>query len=123
MKRLTLLAAGAVAMATIAASASADLVKYTVVDDRAIPESLTGKPGDPVNGKKVFVNRKLGNCLACHQVSELSDQPFHGEIGPPLDGVANRYSEGELRLRVVNPKIIYDGTIMPAFYQIGRAHV
>lgn len=117
MKRLTLLVAGAVAIATTAGAASADLVKYTVVDDRAIPQSLTGKPGDAENGKKVFVNRKLGNCLACHTLSSLSEQPFHGELAPPLDGVADRYSEGELRLRVVDPKVVFDGTIMPAFYR------
>lgn len=118
MKRLTLLAAGAVAMATLAGAASAELVKYTVVDGFSIPESLTGKPGDPKNGEKVFVNRKLGNCLACHTLSKLSEQPFHGEIAPPLDGVADRYTEGELRLRVVDSKVINEATIMPAFYRV-----
>jgi L-cysteine S-thiosulfotransferase len=117
MKRLTLLAAGAVAMATLAGAASADLVKYTVVDGSSIPDSLTGKTGDPKAGEKVFVNRKQGNCLACHTLSKLSEQPFHGEIAPPLDGVADRYTEGELRLRVVNPKVVNEATIMPAFYR------
>lgn len=122
MKKLSVLAAAAVAMTMSVGAASADMVKYTVVDGSAIPASLTGKAGDAANGKKVFVNRKLGNCLACHAVSSLSDQPFHGDIGPSLDGVAERYTEGEMRLRIVNPKVIYDGTIMPAFYRVDGMH-
>lgn len=105
---------GAVSLA--AGSVLADTANYKV-EDEAINASLTGKPGDPVNGKKVFLNRKKGNCLACHVVSSLADQPFHGEVGPPLDGTASRWSEGELRLRIVNPKIINEDTIMPAFYR------
>ncbi len=50
-------------------------------------------------------------------VSSLKDQPFHGKIGPPLDGTAGRWSEGELRLRIVNPKLVNEKTIMPAFYR------
>ncbi|NIO38863.1 MAG: sulfur oxidation c-type cytochrome SoxX [Burkholderiales bacterium] len=65
----------------------------------------------------VFLNRKKGNCLACHVVSSLSDEPFHGEVGPPLDGVADRMSAGEMRLRVVDPKVVNEDTIMPAFYR------
>ncbi|MGB0671100.1 MAG: sulfur oxidation c-type cytochrome SoxX [Rhodospirillales bacterium] len=94
------------------------LVAYKVTDDTAIKKSLTGNKGDAEKGKAVFVNRKQGNCLACHALTELSDQPFHGEVAPSLDGVAGRYSEGELRLRVVNPKVINADTMMPAFYRV-----
>jgi len=90
--------------------------KYTIEND-AINASLTGKPGDAAKGRKLAVGRKKGNCLACHVISDLKDQPFHGNVGPSLDGVAGRYSEGELRLRIVNPKIFHSGTIMPAFYK------
>ncbi len=39
-------------------SASADeMIKVTVVDETSIPESLTGAPGDPVEGRKVAINR------------------------------------------------------------------
>ena len=102
---LRLHAIGSLALASalaLAVSATAGTVEYKV-EDEAINASLTGKPGDPVNGKKVFLNRKKGNCLACHVVSSLADQPFHGEVGPPLDGTASRWSEGEIRLRIVNP--------------------
>ncbi|WNJ98904.1 sulfur oxidation c-type cytochrome SoxX [Thalassospiraceae bacterium LMO-JJ14] len=100
---------------------AADLVKYEVVDN-SVNKSLTGKAGDPQKGVKTFTNRKLGNCLACHQVTALSAQPFHGEIGPSLDGVAGRYSEGQLRMQVINAKVINPDTIMPAFYRVNGFH-
>ena len=87
------------------------------IEDGAFAKSLTGKAGDPAAGKKWFVGRKLGNCLACHVNKDTSDQQFHGEVGPPLDGTASRWSEGEIRLRIVNPKLVNEDTIMPAFYR------
>ena len=85
--------------------------------DGAVGTSLTGVPGDPVKGKEWFVGRKLGNCLACHQNSDAKNESFHGEVGPILDGVASRWTEAELRGIVVNSKMMFDGTIMPAFYK------
>jgi len=97
--------------------ASADTMKkVTIVDESSIPESLTGTPGDPVEGRKVAINRKLGNCLACHSMP-IPEQAFHGEVGPTLAGVASRLEEGEIRLQVVNPKVVNPATIMPAFYR------
>ena len=81
-----------------------------------ISGSLTGVAGDPVAGKKVSTNRKLGNCLACHVNDDASAQSFHGEVGPELNGAGSRWSEEELRGIVVNSKNTFEGTIMPAFY-------
>jgi sulfur-oxidizing protein SoxA len=85
--------------------------------------STSGPPTDgprgPENGRAVMIDRTLGNCLACHQIPGLEDEPFHGSIGPSLAGVANRYSEVDLRLRVVDPTLQNSSTIMPAFYRIG----
>ena len=88
-----------------------------VFEDGAVMASLTGVPGDAANGRKIFMNRKLGNCLACHANTEMSEQSFHGEVGPALDGVAGRWSEVELRGMLVNSKMMFEGTIMPAFYK------
>ena len=87
------------------------------VVDYAIPKSLTGAPGNADAGKKVFLTRTLGNCLACHQVSALKSEEFHGEFGPSLDGVASRYNTAQLRLIVADPKRIFTDTVMPAFYK------
>ncbi len=95
-------------------------VSYKVVDD-GIAKSLTGKPGNAANGRKVAINRKQGNCLACHKMP-IPEQQFHGEIAPDLEGVADRLTEAEMRLRVVDPKVINDDTIMPAFYRSDGLH-
>ncbi len=116
------IAVGAFVLATVAASATLTGAAEYKVEDEAIKASLTGQAGDPANGKKVFLNRKKGNCLACHVVSSLKDQPFHGQVGPPLDGTASRWSEGELRLRIVNAKALNEDTIMPAFYRKDGFH-
>lgn len=92
-------------------------VTFTVVDERAISTPLTGTPGDPVNGAKVAASRSLGNCLACHAVSKLSEEPFQGNVGPSLDGVADRYTPEELRLQIVNSKVLNPDSVMPAFFR------
>lgn len=91
-------------------------VKYD--DYGAVAESLSGTPGDAANGAKLMVNRGKGNCVACHAVTVLSDAPFHGEVGPSLDGVADRWTEAELRGIVANAKMAFDGTVMPSFYKV-----
>jgi sulfur-oxidizing protein SoxX len=112
--------AGAFAMTATAALASGAVAPNDVmIEDGTIEASLTGSAGDPAAGRKVFADRKLGNCLACHAVSDQSEQLFHGEVGPPLDGVGDRWSAAELRAIVVNSKAIFsDATIMPGFYSL-----
>jgi len=82
----------------------------------AVEAPLTGVRGDPKAGRAVFANRKQGNCLACHVNGDLAELGFHGEVGPALDGVARRWSQAELRGIVTNSKMMFEGTIMPAFY-------
>jgi L-cysteine S-thiosulfotransferase len=85
----------------------------------AIPVPLAGKTGDAKEGEKVVVDRRLGNCLSCHEISALAAEPFHGEIGPSLDGAAGRWTSGALRMIVVNAKQVFgDATAMPAFYRV-----
>ena len=121
--------------ATFAATiAGAEAIKPTqvVFENGAIATSLSGAAGDAENGA-VLMNKGSGNCIACHAVDALSDLPFHGEVGPPLDGVADRWSEAELRGIVADAKMTFDGTVMPSFYKTegftrlgdaytGRAH-
>lgn len=115
IKTLSLVLALAVSSAAGAADVAPNDVKFD--SSMQVQESLTGKAGDPVAGRKVFANRKLGNCLACHALAEQSDQSFHGEVGPRLDGVGGRYPEGLLRTLVVNAKKVFsERTVMPGFY-------
>ena len=99
---------------------AADMVKFKIVDE-TIPASLTGKAGDPVNGKKVVIGRKKGNYLACH-VMPIPEEQFHGLTGPDLNGVGDRMDEAELRMRIVDPKIIDSDTMMPSFYRNADFH-
>lgn len=115
-------AAVGLVMATSAiAGEAAKIVKYDVVDDTSIPKSLTGKPGDAKNGRKISIHRKKGNCLACHKMP-VPEQQFHGNIAPDLKGVAERYTEGELRLRIVDSKVLNEDSFMPAFYRNDGFH-
>ncbi len=82
----------------------------------SIPEPLGGLRGEPQRGKAVVVDRERGNCLACHYMP-IPEEPMHGTVGPPLNGVGARLTEGELRLRVVNEQLVNPDTIMPGFYQ------
>lgn len=118
MQRITLAVLG-IALTTSTLFA-ADLAPDAVIfgEDGQVMASLTGVAGDPVAGKKVTINRKQGNCLACHVNDDASDQFFHGEIGPPLNGAADRWDEAQLRGILVNSKMTFEDTIMPSFYRI-----
>ncbi|WP_370736529.1 sulfur oxidation c-type cytochrome SoxX [Tropicibacter naphthalenivorans] len=83
----------------------------------AIEESLTGMAGDAENGAKIMASKSKGNCIACHEVTALQDAPFHGEVGPMLDGVGGYRSAAELRGIVANAKMTFEGSVMPAFYK------
>lgn len=118
MMQRSLLVCATLALAT--ANASAEAVKPTAVahdEGGAISQSLTGVPGDPDAGREVIADRGLGNCVACHAATALEDIPFHGEVAPMLDGAGDRWSEAGLRGLLVNAKMTFDGTMMPAFYK------
>ena len=116
MKR-SLLAILVLAAVTSAASAGDIAPTAVVFTDGSVETSLTGVPGDPVRGRTVLSDRSLGNCVACHQVSEMADVPFQGNIGPMLDGAGDRWSEAELRGIVANAKMMFDDSLMPSFYK------
>ena len=121
MRIIPFIVGAAYVAGTLGSAQAANETRYKVVDQNSIPQSLTGKPGDPKRGLKIVIGRKKGNCLACHKMP-ITSQQFHGEVGPPLNGVGSRYNEGELRLRVVNPKILNPDSIMPAFLKSTGFH-
>ncbi len=82
----------------------------------SIPESLTGAKGDPVRGRAIVVNRQLGLCLLCHS-GPFDEERFQGDLAPDLKGAGARFSEGQLRLRIVDNRRVNSATIMPAYYR------
>jgi sulfur-oxidizing protein SoxX len=95
---------------------------YTVVGD-AIPEPLTGTPGDPERGRMIVVNRQVGLCLLCH-TGPYPEERFQGTLAPDLKGTGSRWSPGQLRLRIVDASRLNPDTIMPPYYRIeGLARV
>jgi L-cysteine S-thiosulfotransferase len=81
-----------------------------------IPQSLTGARGDPVRGHAIVVNRQVGLCLLCHS-GPFPEERFQGNLAPDLRGVGRRWSEAELRLRIVDSSRINPATIMPAYHR------
>ncbi|EIE52336.1 monoheme cytochrome C SoxX [Salipiger aestuarii] len=103
------------ASATFAASTAPDDVIFGAYGEAETP--LTGAAGDAVKGQRIFSEKSLGNCVSCHQLTSLPDVPFQGEVGPVLDGVGSYRTPAELRGILVNAKMTFDGTVMPAFYK------
>jgi len=97
-----------------------------------ISESLSGMAGLADRGMDIITDPQRGNCLSCHQISSVEkmvdlDKPetktlygHHGTIGKTLDGIAEKYSPGELRLIVVDPKraLPNKNIIMPSYHRI-----
>lgn len=115
-------AIAAVAAITVTAQATeVSPAQVMFVDDAEIIEPLTAQAGDPKAGREWYAGRKLGNCLACHQTTDLKELPFHGEVGPQMDGVADRYEDSELRAILVNSKKVFgEETLMPGFYTLAN---
>ena len=93
------------------APAQEGLRPFAVVGD-AIPAPLTGAKGDPARGRAIVANRQVGLCLLCH-TGPFPEEKFQGTLAPDLAGAGTRWSEGELRLRIVDAARLNPATIMP----------
>ena len=83
----------------------------------AIPRSLTGGPGDAIRGRDIAMSRERGNCAICHVIPG-PDARSHGDVGPSLAGVADRLSEGQMRLRLVDGRRLNPSSIMPSYHRV-----
>jgi sulfur-oxidizing protein SoxX len=92
-----------------------ELRPFTVVGD-AISASLTGTKGDAARGRAIVANRQVGLCLLCHS-GPFPEEKFQGNLAPDLKGAGARWSEGQLRLRMVDSSRLKPDTIMPSYYR------
>ena len=79
----------------------------------------SAQAADAVNGRKIVADRGLSACLLCH--SGPFPAPYlQGNIGPPLDGVADRLTVDEIRQRLIDPARFNPDTVMPAYANVER---
>ena len=86
------------------------------VKNHAIEKPLCDYIGDAKRGKEISSDGSKGNCLACHRLP-IEGIEAYGTIGPPLQGVGSRLTQGLIRLRVVDTRHINPSSIMPGFYR------
>jgi L-cysteine S-thiosulfotransferase len=86
-----------------------------VFSNDEIPTPLTGAKGDPARGRAIIANRQVGLCLLCHS-GTFPEERFQGNLAPDLRSAA-RLSEGQIRLRIVDPGRVNPDSIMPAYYR------
>lgn len=109
---------GALLAVTLALPGAADaqtLRPYAVAGD-AIAASLTGAPGDATRGRALVLNR-VSTCILCHS-GPFPEEKFQGDLAPNLAGSGGRWSEGQLRLRLVDGSRLNPATIMPSYYRV-----
>lgn len=82
-----------------------------------MPNPLTGTPGDAVNGRAIVADRQRGLCLLCHS-GPFPEERFQGNLAPDLSGAGSRWSEAQLRLRIVDSRRLNPDSIMPSYYRI-----
>jgi len=99
----------------VAGAAFAEELAYTVVGD-AIPAPLASRRGDPARGRAIVTSRQTGLCLLCHR-GPFPEEKLQGTLAPDLAGVGKRWSEAQLRLRVVDSRRLHPDSIMPAYYR------
>lgn len=92
-----------------------------ISSDLTVENPLSPEPGDPFRGLEVFIDRKLGNCVACHVNFDVEAMQFLGDVGPELNWIGDNYSEAELRAILVDASAVFgEQTIMPSFYAINH---
>ena len=106
---------GAAAFALPCGASESELQAYIVVGD-AIPQSLTGVAGDVTRGRALVVDRTM-TCILCHN-GPFPEAKFQGDLAPNLQGAGSRWSEGQLRLRLVDASRLNAATIMPSYYRL-----
>ena len=118
--RVAILAGGAVlaaAFPTAIADTAAASPRLLHVAGDGIPEPIDGYPGNAERGRALILAHDAANCILCHALPDPGVR-FAGNLGPPLDGIARRFSVAQLRLRVADNLRINPATVMPSYYRV-----
>jgi sulfur-oxidizing protein SoxX len=88
-----------------------------VVVGDGIPQPLTATPGDAARGRAIVASRQTGLCLLCHS-APIAEERFQGNLATDLAGAGSRWTEAQLRLRLVDARRLNPASTMPAYYRI-----
>lgn len=102
------------------------MVQAAATADDGIPRPLEDAVGDAARGRAIVASRAQGLCLLCHH-GPIPEERFQGNLAPDLAGAGARWTQAQLRLRLVDPRRLNPDSIMPAYYRtegltrVGRA--
>ena len=88
-----------------------------VVVGDGIPASLTASAGDTQRGRAIVVDRQGGLCLLCHS-GPFPEERTQGNLASSLEGAGSRWSEAQLRLRIVDARRVNPDSLMPALHRV-----
>jgi sulfur-oxidizing protein SoxX len=99
------------------------LVALTFTEARAqaiingeIATPLASTPGDSQRGRAIVASRQTGLCLLCHS-GPFPEERFQGNLAPELSVSVAKYSQAQLRARIVDAAYFNSTTIMPSYYR------
>ena len=96
--------------------AAAALYASAAAAQDGLADSLTGRTGDASRGRMIVANRQVGLCLLCHS-GPFPEERFQGDLAPDLRGAGKRWSDAQLRQRIVDSRKLNPSTIMPSYYR------
>jgi len=110
--------AAALLISALAMAPVAEAAGGKVPDEKKVCKNKENPPSDAVTkGGCVVVDRRKGNCLACHMIAgadEINRQT--GNFGPPLVAMKQRFPDkAKLRAQVSDASKANPHTVMPPF--------
>jgi sulfur-oxidizing protein SoxX len=94
------------------------LTLLTLLASATLP-ARAAPPGDAARGRALLLQRQDSGCILCHVLPGL---PSGGNLGPPLEGLAGRYSSDTLRLRIEDARRVNPDTVMPPYFSTEGLH-
>lgn len=88
----------------------------------ALPWAPVGYCADEL-ARAVMTDARKGNCIICHAIP-LPDTPTEafGNVGPSLAGIGSRLTRAQIRERIVDPRLFFPESVMPAYGSTAGLH-